>query len=232
MTEKQTLTLDFLEKGIPELGTLHLDPSKPLPDDYSERFDAATIKVRGEFSPFFSNKELVAERAKTLEMAPWKVRFESIFGSITIGQFAPLFFILGFIAFLLINMFNSSESKEVPSSAIITGGVFGLLGVIVIVLNVIGHMNGTIRKLEKSGFIYGWQKPIYEERVAQWAKDRYGVTMDRQWATQQERLASDFINVAEKDGESVYCYVTDEGWVLGTIPGGELPVLTRQAQTV
>lgn len=74
----------------------------------------------------------------------------------------------------------------------------------------------------------------YEERVAQWAQERYGVTIPAgAWAGPADRVSKDIVYLGVKDGESVYCQQQVGGWVLTYKDGTELPVLvTKQKELV
>lgn len=73
----------------------------------------------------------------------------------------------------------------------------------------------------------------YEQRVIEWAQERYGVTIPAgAWASPTDRVSKDIVYLGVKDGEGVYCFETEAGWVLGHRDGTELPVLAGQKELV
>lgn len=69
----------------------------------------------------------------------------------------------------------------------------------------------------------------YEETVALWAKQRYRVVIPKgAWSTPSDRVSRDIAYLGMKDGESVYCQLRPEGWVLTYNDGTELPVLANE----
>lgn len=73
----------------------------------------------------------------------------------------------------------------------------------------------------------------YEQRVAQWAKERYGVVIPAgAWVEPTGRVSKDIAYLGVKDGENVYCFETDSGWIIGYRDGTELPVRVNEKELV
>lgn len=117
-------------------------------------------------------------------------------------------------------------------------GLFFILGVPELFGSAVGLLSGAFIGLAMMGFAEFDEPKLnnffsaldsgYEQRVAQWAQERYGVTLLNRWGNPGDRLADDIIYVGEKDGQKVYCQEGSDGWILTYKDGTELPVLAKE----
>lgn len=140
------------------------------------------------------------------------------------GVFAGAFSTFGlFGAIAGASLFAGDGAAGVVAGFLI-GSPAGILPLMVLV-PVVEYREDTLLKPIKNAF----SSTSYEQRVIEWAQERYGVTIPvGAWAAPSDRVSKDIAYLGVKDGESVYCFETAAGWVIGYRDGTELPVLVNE----
>lgn len=73
----------------------------------------------------------------------------------------------------------------------------------------------------------------YEQRVIQWARARYGVIIPRGvWVAPSDRVSEDIVHLGTQGAQNIYCFKSEQGWIIGYRDGTELPVLVEQKELV
>lgn len=206
-----------------------LIPSEPMPLSFSEAWQdtknqlVKAVAENKDDSQLKMASLLGKQGLLTNRFFTWLNTSKRVYG-VFIGAFST-FGLFGSIAGA--SLFAGDGAAGVVAGFLL-GSPAGILPIMVL-QPMMGYREDTLLKPIKNAF----SSTSYEQRVIEWAQARYGVAIPAgAWADPSDRVSKDIAYLGVKDGESVYCFETDSGWVIGHRDGTELPVLVEQKELV
>lgn len=211
-----------------------LNPSAPMPLGFSEAWEDAKdqlVKAVGE-NKDDSQLKMASLVGKRGLRANWFLTWMNTSKRVW-GVFAGTMITCGLLGSLVGVGLHAGEGVGVMISGAAAAGFFigapaGILSLMVLTTMMDSRDNMLLKPIRD---VFG--SAGYEQRVIEWAKERYGVIIPAgAWVEPTGRVSKDIAYLGVKDGENVYCFETDSGWVIGHRDGTELPILIEQKKLV
>lgn len=213
---------EVVETVFPQLKAVTmLDPASPMPSSFTEDWNERVSVIREAVKV---NEGGAAERLATVVGVSNKVaRFgarlnrTSFLLPAVVAEALVLFAPVGMIPFV------DPASLEMVVAILGSSSLFFGSSMVGVVVSAI---------FDKILVPFKSSSVEYTTRVSRWAQERYGLQIGEAWGAPVGAVAEDIIYLGVKDGQKIYCFETEAGWIIGYRDGTELPVQVEQKELV